>query len=137
MTSFFLDANVVFSACLSSQGQARALFKLAQAGYCTLVTSSYAIEETRRNLSVKYREHLATLQDLEPLLTTVPEAPPVLVAWASRHVVAKDAPILAAAVASGADYLVTGDQRHFGHLYGQALERITVLSLTGALELLL
>lgn len=137
MIGFFLDANVVFSACLSSQGQARALFKLAQAGYCTLVTSSYAIEETRRNLSVKYREHLATLQDLEPLLTTVPEAPPRRVTWASRHVVAKDAPILAAAVASGADYLVTGDQRHFGHLYGHVLERIRVLSLTGALELLL
>ena len=137
MTGFFLDANVVFSACLSSQGQARALFKLAQAGYCTLITSSYATEEARRNLSVKYREHLATLQDLEPLLTTIPEASPARVAWASRHVVAKDAPILAAAVVSRADYLVTGDQRHFGHLYGHVLENLTVVSLTGALELLL
>ena len=95
------------------------------------------LKEARRNLSVKYREHLATLQDLEPLLTTIPEASPARVAWASRHVVAKDAPILAAAVVSGADYLVTGDQRHFGHLYGHVLENLTVVSLTGALELLL
>ncbi len=137
MTGFFLDANVVFSACLSDKGHARAVFRLAQADYCTLLTSSYAAEEARRNLSVKYREHLPTLHDLEPLLTIVPEASPALVTWASSHVVAKDAPILAAAVASGADYLVTGDQRHFGHLYGHVLEDLTVVSLTGALELLL
>ncbi|MEM6427839.1 MAG: putative toxin-antitoxin system toxin component, PIN family [Deinococcota bacterium] len=137
MAVFFLDANVVFSACLSDKGHARALFHLAQARYCTLLTSSYAAEEARRNLSVKYRKHLPTLHDLEPLFTIIPEASPALVTWANSHVVAKDAPILAAAVASGADYLVTGDQRHFGHLYGQVLEDLTVVSLKGALELLL
>ena len=36
--------------------------------------------------------------------------------WAAQLVAAKDAPVLAAAVMAGAEVLVTGDLKHFGHL---------------------
>ena len=137
MLTLFVDANVIFSASLSKRGQARALFDLARDDYCVLLTSAYATEEARRNIGIKYAEHLSVFQDLLLRLTTVPEASPALLAWARTHIVAKDAPILAAAAASDASHLVTGDRRHFGHLYGQTLDRVTVVTLTEALKLVL
>ena len=40
----------------------------------------------------------------------------------------KDAPVLAAAIASRADRLLTGDLKHFGHLYGKTIEGVLVVS---------
>ena len=39
----------------------------------------------------------------------------------------KDQPILVAAIHGKADYLLTGDARHFGHLYGKRIEGVRVL----------
>jgi hypothetical protein len=39
----------------------------------------------------------------------------------------KDRPILLAAIHGKAEYLLTGDARHFGHLYGKRIEGILVL----------
>ncbi len=41
----------------------------------------------------------------------------------------KDKPILAAAIAAGCAYLLTGDKRDFGHLYGKAVEGVTVIDI--------
>ena len=39
----------------------------------------------------------------------------------------KDQPVLLAAIHREADYLLTGDARHFGHLYGKRIEGVLVL----------
>jgi predicted nucleic acid-binding protein len=39
----------------------------------------------------------------------------------------KDQPVLLAAIHGKADYLLTGDARHFGHLYGKRIEGLLVL----------
>jgi predicted nucleic acid-binding protein len=39
----------------------------------------------------------------------------------------KDRPILLAALYGKADFLLTGDGRHFGHLYNKRIEGVTVL----------
>jgi predicted nucleic acid-binding protein len=39
----------------------------------------------------------------------------------------KDRPILLAAIHGEADFLLTGDARHFGHLYGKRIEGVMVL----------
>jgi predicted nucleic acid-binding protein len=39
----------------------------------------------------------------------------------------KDQPILLAAIHGKAEYLLTGDGRHFGHLYGKRIEGVLVL----------
>ena len=40
----FLDANVLFSACHSSNGRSLALFRLAEIGRCTLCASSHVVD---------------------------------------------------------------------------------------------
>ena len=39
----------------------------------------------------------------------------------------KDRPILLAAIRGKADYLLTGDGHHFGHLYGKLVEGVMML----------
>ena len=65
-------------------------------------------------------------------------------AWATTQIATKDAPILAAAVDCRCDWLVTGDRRDFGPLFGstqlgvlvgppsEALRRLLAHMQTGA-----
>lgn len=130
---FFLDANVLFAAAITPRGKVQDLFELAGVGYCDLCTSPYAITETRRNVIKKYPRAIARLEQLLSQLMVTAEANTGLVAWAQRYLPVKDAPILAAAVAAQVDYLVTGDKKHFGELYGKALNDVRVIDLAKAL----
>ena len=49
---------------------------------------------------------------------------------------AKDAPLLCAAIATKCDYFVTGDKRDFGHLDGQTVLGVQVISLLRLAQLL-
>jgi len=133
----FLDANVLFSGAHSPSGRARGLFLLAESRFCELVTSEHAIAEARRNLVTK---NSPAVQDLEGVLqqvTRVAEGGPALVSWAAgQGLPENDAPILAAAAASDTDLLVTGDRRHFGHLYGKTAGRVRIVTLREALKVL-
>jgi predicted nucleic acid-binding protein len=133
--NLFLDANVLFTAVYSSAGISRALFDLAEAGCCSLCTSAFALEEARRNLSLKAPDRLPDIERLSGRITVVPEPAPDKVAWAQTlPLPSKDAPVMAAAAACGANVLVTGDRLHFGHLLGREVEEILVLSPREALE---
>jgi predicted nucleic acid-binding protein len=46
----------------------------------------------------------------------------------------KDAPVLAAALQGKVDIFVTGDRRDFGHLFGQVLEGVKILTPADALD---
>jgi len=132
----FLDANVLFSAAHSTDGRARGLFFLAESKFCSLVTSEYAIAEAKRNLMMKHPSAAAVLEALLKQVIRVAEGGPALVAWAIRHGLPKtDAPILAAATAAGTDLLVTGDRRHFGHLYGETCGGVRIVTLREALKM--
>lgn len=135
----FLDANVIFAAAISPNGRCSALFELASAGYCALLTSPHALEETRRNVTAKYPEALTRLdRDLIPELSIVGEAPHTRINWAMEMgLPLKDAPILATAVENRADLLVTGDKTHFGSFYGQVLEGVAVVDMREAIARLL
>jgi predicted nucleic acid-binding protein len=133
----FLDANILFTAAISPSGNARALFDLAAAGHCLLFTSPFAAEEARRNLLAKYPGQVRELDRLLELPRVVPEANSSLTQLAGEHVVAKDAPILAAAISCSAEYLVTGDKRHFDRLFGTSIRTVRVVTLTQAVELVL
>jgi predicted nucleic acid-binding protein len=123
----FLDANVLFAAAYSPNGRSGALFALAGEGLCSLSSSRHAIDEAARNLALKAPDTTPALERLLALLEVVPEAGPRLVAWAAElGLPANDAPILAAAVASQLDLLVTGDRTHFGHLFGRTIGSVTV-----------
>lgn len=131
----FLDANVVFTAAYSAQGLSRGLFRLAATGKCALCTSAFAHEEAARNIRKKAPEKLADLIMLMQNVDILPEPHPRWVIRAERLTVAgKDAPVLAAAFQAKVDIFVTGDRRDFGHLFGQVLEGVKILTPADALE---
>ena len=133
----FLDANVLFSGAHSPGGRARGLFSLAESKFCELVTSEHAIGEAKRNLAMKTPTTEEDLEELLKQVTRVAEGGPSLVAWAAGlGLPENDAPILASAAAAGADLLVTGDRRHFGHLYGKTTGRVRIVTLREALKVL-
>lgn len=75
---------------------------------------------------------------LHPFLTIVKEAPKNRIDWAiALGLPLKDAPILATAVESKADFLVTGDRQHFAFLYGKTVEGLMIVDPATAIALLL
>lgn len=116
----FLDANVLFSAAYRETAGLRRLWQTEEA---ELLTSSYALEEARRN--VQGREQRARLSRLVSDLELISEAP-------SRQLPGdvalpeKDRPILQAALAAGATHLLTGDITDFSALLGRKGEGMRV-----------
>ena len=120
--NLFLDANVLFSAACSSEGNARALIGAAAEHRLTMAVSAHVLGEARRNLGGKAPQALAALAAIEELTCLVPPgAPGTEAAVRAPGIVPKDAPVLAAAINCAADVFVTGDVRHFGHLYGKTV----------------
>ncbi|MBU2759080.1 PIN domain-containing protein [Acidithiobacillus sulfurivorans] len=112
--SIFLDANILFSAALGGEAFAL-LWDLAKQRKVILHSSSYCLTEARRNI---VRKRPAAQSVLENLLTNVRVVPHADQVNFSVDLNAKDLPVLASAVASGVDVLLTGDIRHFGPLMG-------------------
>lgn len=124
MESLFLDANVLFSAAYRKDAGVRRLWGLPAS---ELVTSAYAVEEARRNLSTaEQRADLNGLLEavrISNLLADPAEHPEI----EDSGLPEKDLPILSAAVAANATYLITGDRKHFGHLFGVKVAGVLVL----------
>ncbi len=119
MDRLFLDANVLFSAAYRRDSGLLRLWKLPR---CSLLTSSYAAEEARRNLAgSNQRERLGKLLES---VTIVGEAESL--GAANVGLPAKDQPILAAAILAKATHLLTGDARHFGPLYGRTIGGVLI-----------
>lgn len=121
MDRLFLDANVLFSAAYLEEAGLRGLWDRPET---ELLTSGYALEEARRNLtSDEQRRRLADLgEDLELVPEAEAEAVPEQV-----DLPEKDRPILAAALRSGATHLVTGDLTHFGSYLGDEIAGLRIV----------
>jgi len=119
----FLDANVLYSAAYLELAGLAQLWSLDDAH---LLSSAYASEEARRNLAADRGEALPRLKLLVEAVSTV-DAPHGLRLPSNIRLDQKDQPILLAAIHGNADYLLTGDARHFGHLYGKRIEGVLVL----------
>ncbi|MBC7853419.1 MAG: PIN domain-containing protein [Pirellulaceae bacterium] len=120
MERVFLDANILFSAAYRDGAGLQRLWAIADV---RLLSSTYAVEEARRNLeSDEQRARLdsltATLELVAPLPAT--SLPPGVV------LPEKDSPILLAAIAGRATHLLTGDVRHFGPLFDQSIGGVLV-----------
>jgi uncharacterized protein len=137
-TKLYLDANILFSLGYFSEGAIPELVDEAIAKHYQLVTSAYAVDEARGNIARRYPERLARLESYLKMLSLVPEPTEEPLKEAVGYgLPSKDAPILAAAIGASCDYLVTGDKRHFGHLYGRVVRGVRVLAPRDMLELLL
>jgi predicted nucleic acid-binding protein len=115
----FLDANVLFSAAYRENNGLVEIWRLKGV---RLLSSSYAIEEARRNLAAaEQRQRLQHLVEPLEILDKVPAA------RLQNTLPEKDQPILAAAVAGRATHLITGDVKHFGEFFGKMLTGVLVL----------
>jgi uncharacterized protein len=113
MTRIFLDSSVLFSAAYSAKGHSRDLLIMAVRDEIVIVISQIVLQETRRSLSaysleaVYYFDRIIEAIPFEYIRPTKRE----LIA-AAKHVVLKDAPIIAAAKKAKVDSLVTLDKKH-------------------------
>ncbi len=123
MDLVFLDANVLFSAAYRPDAGLRRIWRLPRA---RLITSAYAAEEARRNLSKpgQRRELEELLGSVEVVLTAAPTDHPL---FSTLRLPDKDRPVLLAAIDVGATHLLTGDFRHFGPYYGTRIEGVLIL----------
>jgi uncharacterized protein len=123
LDTVFLDANVLYSAAyMEFTGLAR-LWSLDDV---QLLSSAYAIDEARRNLTIDRPEGVPRLNRLLESISTV-DTPQGLKLAEDIRLDPKDRPVLLAAIHAEAEYLLTGDARHFGHLYGKRIEGVLVL----------
>ena len=111
----FLDTSALIAGVASSRGAARALLQLAEIGLLEVIVSRQVIVEADRNIEEKLPEMLNEYREFIELLA------PVLIDDPRQKDVERflkvinydDAPILASAVGSGADFLITWDRKHF------------------------
>lgn len=109
----FLDSSVLIAAAISSKGSARDLIIKALHGELEIVVSDLVIEETQRNIANKAPKALSALQIfLEALNPEVISPTKTLILKVSKTVELKDAPIVAGAISSKSDYLVSYDRKH-------------------------
>jgi predicted nucleic acid-binding protein len=107
----FLDSNVLFTAAHNPSGKAALIIDLGGRGTWEVVSCSYAIEEARRNLSIKFPDCLKRFDALIAAVSKVPSR-------SGRNCPAilpeKDRPILETAIQCKASHLLTGDIKDFG-----------------------
>jgi predicted nucleic acid-binding protein len=112
-TAVFVDSSVLFAGSLSAKGFARDLLLAGLTGQVALVLSSDVFEETERNLSRDYPRALAAFQQFKDAWSgAVIDPDPEAVQEIAERIARKDAPIVAAALAAGVDYLATYDRKH-------------------------
>ena len=122
MDRLFLDANVLFSAAYRPDAGVARLWEVSDA---VLVTSSYVVEEARRNLTgpeqrTRLEELLKKMEVGEAMML-----PPEL--RGGIDLPEKDWPVLGGAAAAGATHLITGDLRHFGAYFGEEVLGVLIL----------
>ena len=116
MTKVFLDANVIFSSIISASGGSAYIIELAKKKKLKLISSRLALKEVQRNLREKREDSdiikfYDLLAEIEILLIDTNR-----LRAKKEHASLmgeKDAPILAAALASKAEFLLTLDKKHF------------------------
>lgn len=112
MIRAFLDASVIFSGVHSPTGAARELFKWHIRHQVTLVMSDYVIQECLKNLAESYPHRVGAVELLLDFLQAeIVNPSPDDVRQAATFTIAKDAPVVAAAVLANCSHLLTFDRK--------------------------
>jgi predicted nucleic acid-binding protein len=120
----FLDANVLFSAALP--GSRMGEFLGFVRGQAELASSQAAVDEALRNVERKVSDAPPVVRNLQDLLRSV-GLTPLVADLPGVELVEKDRHILGAAVASQCSHLLTGDERHFKHLFGCVVSGVRIV----------
>lgn len=137
MTGVFLDANVIISACVSSRGESRTLFRLSgKREDVTLLVTPLVMDEVGERLYAEKTPHTyAELEKLrpelnfrlEPSIVDLARVKAYLSTTGKKSLPKNDLTILAGAVSAGASMFLTRDRNHFGHLYEEIVFGVKVL----------
>ena len=121
MDRVFLDANVLFSAAYRSDAGLVVLWRRTGAA---LLTSAYAVDEARRNLSGN--DQRRRLDALVRACEIVP-TPAAAILPDGLLLPPDDQLIFLAAMMGQATHLLTGDRTHFGPYCGRTIGGVLVL----------
>jgi len=88
------------------------------------VSSAYAIAEAERNLDAPDRR--ARLYRLIQQIEIADEALASATMPEDVTLTSKDRPILLAAIQAMCNHLLTGDRKHFGHLFGRTVKGVCI-----------
>ncbi len=120
----FVDSNIFVSAARKANSDFLKLWDLPAAEF---LFSSYVRHEASAHLLEP--DQRARLWQLIYKSHLVPDGEPVQLP-ATVQLPEKDLPILFAAIAARADFLITGDLRHFSHLFGLVIFGVRIESST-------
>ena len=111
----FVDSSVVFAAVLSPSGGSFRIFREARSRNIALCVTRYVIDEVREGLQEKYPGSVEAFDSLflHFPVSVLPDPPDRVVRKYLRLLPPDDVPILAGAVAGGAQELITLDRKHF------------------------
>jgi predicted nucleic acid-binding protein len=118
----FLDANILFSASFPNSHLADFLGELKH--HAALLTNVHAMAEAERNIAAKQPGCLAAYETFAASLERVP----VQMFDLDVRLAEKDRPILCGAIAGKADFLLTGDKKDFGHLFGKTVHGVKIVT---------
>jgi len=110
----FLDSSALISGLNSPSGSAGIIISAFLAGEFFVFVSDQVIEEVNRNIQKKFpllKERFLSFLISQPKIVKQPSIQEVRRAY--KLIQSEDAPILAAAVKSKPDILITWDKKHF------------------------
>lgn len=120
----FLDANVLFSGALPRSRTGEFLEFVRREA--ELVSSQAAVDEATRNMERKLSDAAPVVRNLQKLLRSI-RLSALVAELPGVQLVEKDRHISGAAVASQCTHLLTGDERHFKHLFGRVVGGVKVV----------
>lgn len=112
--NLFIDANIFIAAVASNTGGSFYLLKACQKGIYQAVTTKLILEEAKKNILLKLSEK--AYQRFIKLIKSLPLEiqPPGSLEEKQRGIITlKDEHVLAAALESRSDFLITLDKKHF------------------------
>jgi len=118
----FLDANILFSAAFPRSRLAEFLGELQR--HAVLLTNAYANTEAARNIAAKQPKRLAAHEKFAASLELVS----LQLFDPGVRLAEKDQPILCGAIAEDADFLLAGDKKDFGHLFGKTIRGVKIVN---------
>lgn len=110
----FLDSSALISGLNSPTGAAGIILSVFQVGDFFIYISNQVFEEVHRNIQIKFpllKERFLAFLMAKPIFVPNPSLKEIKKAESLIH--SEDAPILAAAIKSKPDFLITWDKKHF------------------------
>ncbi|MBA2713886.1 MAG: PIN domain-containing protein [Rubrobacteraceae bacterium] len=138
MIRVFVDATVLFSAARNPDGMNRGLLNVSkQRGDVLLLSNWLVIDEA--DIKLMYLVLRSEREELKRLVAEHINKSPVAPVELNQALDAltqdpNDVPVIAGAVFAEADWLVSANVRHFGHLYDRTIRGVLVLSPEAALR---